>query len=175
MITLGLTTISAMKRLFIARHAKSSWDFPYLSDFDRPLNKRGKRNIPDMADRFLEMNYPVDLIVASPAKRAWLTARGFAEKLSIPNQKLLDDERFYHASTATLKEVVSNTDDSVNNLMIFGHNPGLTSLIGNLSDFNLYNLPTCAVCGIEFPVDSWKEILTTHGEKFYYDFPKSRA
>ncbi len=174
-ITLGLTIIRGMKRLFIVRHAKSSWDFPYLSDFDRPLNKRGKRNIPDMANRFLEMNYQVDLIVASPAKRAWVTAKGFAKTLDISNEKLLDDERFYHASTSKLVEVISNIDDSVTHLMIFGHNPGLTSLIGKLSDFNLYNLPTCAICGIEFPFESWKEIQNHEGEKFYYDFPKSRA
>ncbi|OEK03846.1 hypothetical protein BFP97_12110 [Roseivirga sp. 4D4] len=164
-----------MKRLFIVRHAKSSWNSPYLSDFDRPLNKRGKRDLPDMANRFLEMGYPVDLIVASPAKRAWVTAKRFAKALDISNDNFLDDERFYHASTSILMEVISNIDDSVNNLMIFGHNPGLTSLIGKLSDFNLYNLPTCAVCGIEFPFDSWREIQNHQGEKFYYDFPKSRA
>ncbi|MBO3699037.1 histidine phosphatase family protein [Roseivirga sp. E12] len=164
-----------MKRLFIVRHAKSSWDSPYLSDFDRPLNNRGKRDLPDMAKRFLETGYQVDLIIASPAERAWTTAKGFAETLSIADEKFLDDERFYHAGTSTLKEVISVVDDSVDNLMIFGHNPGLTSLIGDLSDFNLYNLPTCAACGIAFNIGSWQQILNTQGEKFYYDFPKSRA
>ncbi len=164
-----------MKRLFIVRHAKSSWDSSYLSDFDRPLNGRGKRDLPDMANRFLETGYGVDLIISSPAERAWTTAKGFAKVIRISDEKLLDDERLYHAGTATIKAVISKVDNTINTLMIFGHNPGLTSLIGNLSDFNLYNLPTCAACGIEFSFDSWDEILTAKGEKFYYDFPKSRA
>lgn len=164
-----------MKRLFIVRHAKSSWNSPHLSDFDRPLNKRGKRDLPDMASRFLETSYQVNLIISSPAERAWTTAKGFAETLQIPYDFFLDDERFYHANPSTLKEVISKVDDNIENLMIFGHNPGLTSLIGNLSDFNLFNLPTCAICGIEFPFESWKDILTTKGEKVLYDFPKSRA
>ncbi|MFT7150351.1 MAG: phosphohistidine phosphatase [Nonlabens sp.] len=172
---MGLTIIRGMKRLFIVRHAKSSWNSPHLSDFDRPLNNRGETDLPDMANRFLETNYQVNLIISSPAERAWTTAKGFAKTLQIADEYFFDNERFYHASPSTLKEVISNVDDTIEDLMIFGHNPGLTSLIGNLSDFNLQNLPTCAICGIKFPFESWKDIITTKGEKIYYDFPKSRA
>lgn len=172
---MGLTIIRGMKRLFIVRHAKSSWDSPHLSDFDRPLNNRGKRDLPDMANRFSKTNYQVDFIISSPAERAWTTAKGFAETLHIADEKFMDDERLYHASTSTMKEIISIVDNVHETIMIFGHNPGLTSLISSLSDFNLYNLPTCAICGIEFTIDSWKELLTATGEKIYYDFPKSTA
>lgn len=164
-----------MKRLFIVRHAKSSWDSPYLSDFDRPLNKRGKRNLPDMANRFSETNFQVDFIISSPAERAWATAKGFAKTLNITHKNFMDDERLYHASTTAIKQVISVADNTHDSIMIFGHNPGLTTLINELSDFNLYNLPTCAICGIEFTFNSWKDILNTKGQKIYYDFPKSRA
>lgn len=164
-----------MKRLFIVRHAKSSWDSPYLSDFDRPLNNRGKRDLPDMANRFSDTNYHVDYIISSPAERAWTTAKGFVKTLNIADENFIDDERFYHANTSTMKEIISVADNAHDTIMVFGHNPGLTSLIASLSDFNLYNLPTCAICGIEFTFDVWEEILTAKGQKIYYDFPKSRA
>lgn len=174
-ISLGLTIIRGMKRLFIVRHAKSSWDSPYLSDFERPLNKRGKRDLPDMTQRFFETHYRPELIISSPANRALTTAKAYAKTLSISGDQFLTNENLYHASTSTIKHILSGVEDDCNCVMIFGHNPGLTSLIYDLSGFNLYNLPTSGICGIEFPFDSWKEIINTKGEKIYYDFPKSRA
>lgn len=162
-----------MKTLFIVRHAKSSWDSPYLSDFERPLNGRGEENLPDMAKRFQDTGYSVDLIISSPAMRALTTAKGFAHQLEITDDRFLQEEGFYHASAQSIKQRLSKIEDDYNSVIIFGHNPGLTSLIESLSHFNLYNLPTCAVCGIQFQFDSWESIIHTKGEKIYYDYPKS--
>ena len=162
-----------MKTLYIVRHAKSSWDDPYLADFDRPLNGRGKRNVPDMGNRLAQLGIKPDLLLSSPANRAISTANGIAEALGYPKADIKQDRGLYHASSSTIKEIISETSDQVNTLMIFGHNPGFSSLIGVLSGFNLYNLPTCGVCGIRFSIDSWKQILITQGEKCYYDYPKS--
>ena len=163
-----------MKRLFIVRHAKSSWDFPHLSDFERPLNGRGMRNLPDMASRFREVGYPIDLMISSPAQRAFATARGFARELGFAKEEILQEHRLYHASVPTMKGLISKTDDRHNTIMIFGHNPGLTYLIKELSDFYIDNLPTCAVCGIQFDTNSWLGLNQVYGNKFYYDYPKSR-
>ena len=162
-----------MKRLYIVRHAKSSWDDPYLRDFDRPLNGRGKRNVPDMGKRLADLNVRPDLMISSPANRALTTAKGLAKAIGYPVADIQEAPTLYHASTQTIRQVMSQTSDDVETLMIFGHNPGFTSLIGALSDFSIWNLPTCAVCGIEFDFKSWKEILHSRGRKFYYDFPKS--
>ena len=162
-----------MKTLYIIRHAKSSWDDPYLDDFDRPLNGRGKRNVPDMGQRLAKLAVKPDLLLSSPAKRAISTARGIAEALGYSESEIVQDRELYHASSSSITEIISHTDVQVDTLMIFGHNPGFTSLIGNLSGFNLYNLPTCGICGIQFPINSWKGIGTVQGEKFYYDYPKS--
>jgi len=59
-----------MKTLILIRHAKSSWDQPGLSDFDRPLNERGKKDAPVMAKRVKEKGIELDHLVSSPAKRA---------------------------------------------------------------------------------------------------------
>lgn len=162
-----------MKKLYIVRHAKSSWDDPYLRDFDRPLNKRGKKNVPDMGQRLAKLGVLPDLITSSPANRALTTARGIAREIGYPNDKIVEEPDLYHASSSSIKQTVANAPDTADTLMIFGHNPGFTSLISDLSDFNLWNLPTCAVCGIQFQVDSWQEIRNTRGVKFYYDYPKS--
>ena len=70
-----------MRSLLIIRHAKSSWDDPGLDDFDRPLNKRGKRDAPEMGKRLRKADYSPDLMISSPAKRAQDTCRVIAEKL----------------------------------------------------------------------------------------------
>ena len=64
-----------MKTLTIFRHAKSSWDFPDLTDHDRPLNKRGERDAPVMAERLQTAGVRPSLILSSPAVRAWRTAK----------------------------------------------------------------------------------------------------
>ncbi len=162
-----------MKTLYIVRHAKSSWDYPYLSDFDRPLNKRGQRDVPDMGQRIANEGILPDLILSSPANRAITAARGIAAKIGYPDQRIEEDRNIYHAGTSTLKRIVANISDMHDSAMIFGHNPGFTWLINDLCNFYLDNLPTCAICGIEFDINSWKDILHTIGKKVYYDYPKS--
>ncbi len=174
MISSKLPIISSMKRLFIVRHAKSSWDYPHLTDFERPLNKRGIRDLPDMADRFKQLHLDVDCLISSPANRALATAQGFASAIGIPYPQIKLEERFFHASHHTIKEVLSKLDNKLKSVTVFGHNPGLTYLINDLSDFYLDNLPTCAICGIDFEFNTWSDILYNKGKQFYYDFPKSR-
>ena len=163
-----------MKRLLIIRHAKSSWDFPHLSDFERPLNNRGKRDLPDMANRLAEKDIQINAFISSPAIRAITTAVGHAKALSYKEEQVIQKHELYHASASTIRKVIASANDSDHTIAIFGHNPGLTDAINELSNFYLDNLPTCAVCGIEFEIDSWKQVLNTVGKKFYYDFPKSR-
>lgn len=162
-----------MKQLLIVRHAKSSWDDISLRDFDRPLNKRGRRDVPDMGHRLSEKGLRPDLIITSPANRAITTARGIAKALDYKLSDIQEATDLYHAGTHTILEIISRVDQTVDTLMIFGHNPGFTDLIARVSDMSLYNLPTCAACGIAFDFENWNEILNQRGRKFFYDYPKS--
>lgn len=164
-----------MKKLLIARHAKSSWDDASLRDFDRPLNKRGIRDIPKMGKRLGKLGIKPDLIISSPANRAITTARGIALEIGYQANDIQEEPNLYHAGIHTIRQIISEVDDEVETLMIFGHNPGFTDLIARISDLSLYNLPTCAACGIVFDFDFWKEILSKRGRKFYYDYPKSAS
>ena len=119
------------KTLYIARHAKSSWDDASLSDFERPLNKRGKRDAPFMAEKLKELGVKPDLILSSPAQRAKTTAKHYHEALG---SKLEFDERIYEASLMSLIYLIQEQFEKVDSLMIVGHNPGLTMLNDRVSN-----------------------------------------
>lgn len=161
-----------MKKLFIVRHAKSSWDFPELSDFDRPLNKRGKKNAPEMGRRLATRNVKPDALVTSPAKRAAATARRIAEEISFPLHLIIKEPQLYHGSTNGMIEVIKTVKNDVDILMIFGHNPGLTDLANQLSGSDIYNIPTSGVVEIDFEISSWKDLGSITGKLISFDFPK---
>jgi phosphohistidine phosphatase len=161
-----------MRRLFIFRHAKSSWKDPELGDFDRPLNKRGRKAAPEMGRRLKKRKAKPDLIVTSPAARAVATAGAVAEQLGYPGERIVEDERIYGAGIDTLLEVVRGTDDGIDTLMIFGHNPGFTDLARSLTGEYIANLPTCAVYCVDFDLDAWGDVGRGTGRCAFYDFPK---
>lgn len=161
-----------MKRLYLIRHAKSSWKNPALADFDRPLNKRGKRDAPFMGKLLAKQKVRCDLILTSPAKRAFNTAKIIAKEIGFPKKKIVTDEAIYLMDTQTLVEVIKHIDDSVNRLMMFGHNPGFTILANYLSDYKVENIPTCGIFCIDFDISSWSKVSEGNGIFQFFDYPK---
>ena len=153
------------KTLYIARHAKSDWNDSTLSDFERPLNKRGKRDAPFMANVLKEKGINPELILSSPATRAKTTAEHYHETLG---GELRFDERIYEASHISLLYLVQEMFQEVDNLMIVGHNPGLTALNDMLSNKSIYNLATAAVIAIEFEY----KVDTHKGKQRFFEYPK---
>jgi len=80
------------KILYLVRHAKSSWKDSTLSDMDRPLNKRGRRNSPDMGRRMLEQDHQPELFISSPANRALSTTRNIMRELGIDDAEIVTNE-----------------------------------------------------------------------------------
>jgi phosphohistidine phosphatase len=160
------------KQLIIIRHAKSDWGNSSLRDFDRPLNKRGKTNAPEMAQRLVDRQIRPDAIVSSPALRAITTAKLFAEAWGIPPESIQKEPSGYEASARTLLSIVNMFDNAHEQVAMFGHNPGLTDLVNYLGG-HLDNLPTCGVVIIEFPFDEWQLVSFSTGKIVYYDYPKS--
>ncbi|MEJ2545498.1 MAG: histidine phosphatase family protein [Calditrichaceae bacterium] len=161
-----------MKRLLLVRHAKSSWDYPGLTDFERPLNKRGNRDAPFMGKLLKKMNVIPDLIISSPATRAITTARYFADNMDYPLEKINTNERLYDANPSDIIEVISEIDASVNILMIVSHNPGLTETADQLSGEVIDNIVTSAIFNIDFDTDSWKTINRKNARIGFYEYPK---
>jgi phosphohistidine phosphatase len=160
-----------MKTLYLARHAKSSWKHPELSDIERPLNKRGKRDAPNIGDLLREKSVKPDLIISSPAVRARKTAMVIAELIDYSKGKILIDDSIYESSSTELINTIKGFDDKYKSVMMFGHNPGFTMVNNYLSDSFIDNIPTCGVVGIHFK-SSWKNINADSGKTFFFIYPK---
>ena len=161
-----------MKTLTLVRHAKSSWHDTDLSDRERPLNKRGLRDAPIMARRAVEAGIRPSLIIASPAVRAWTTAKIFATEIGYPVEFLQREDDIYLASLDRLLDVVASQDAGFNNLMLFGHNPGLTDFANYLSPGLTNNLPTAGIVSVELDRDDWLLFDRPATELLVYDYPK---
>lgn len=161
-----------MKRLYLIRHAKSSWDDPRLADFDRPLNDRGKRDAPRMGRRLAGAGHRPDLLLSSPARRAFGTAKRVARELGLGKDDIVTSSRLYHADESRLLGEVQAQPDEAGSLMLFGHNPGLTGFATRLCRYPFGNVPTCGVVCIDFPVDSWRGVAYDQGVLQFYDYPK---
>ena len=160
------------RNLLLVRHAKSSWDNADLQDFDRPLNKRGLKNAPEMGKRLLNKNLKINLIYSSPALRAITTAELIAKEINYESKKIIPKQKIYDADLTALIDVVMDIDESCQCAMLVGHNPGFTYLCNYLCNAEIDNMPTCSMAYIEFPVEIWKEIAKYSGKLVDYDYPK---
>lgn len=162
----------SMKTLVLIRHAKSSWKHPELTDFDRPLNKRGKRDAPDMGRRLLKRGLVPDLVLTSPAKRALKTATIIANILGYPLSELVQDATIYHGDADTLLHRIGNTHDGCNRVFLFGHNPTISELANDLCAGPVGHMPTGAVVQLDFSVNSWQQATPGRGRLVFFDYPK---
>ncbi len=162
-----------MKTLYLVRHAKSSWKFPELADFDRPLNPRGKRDAPMMGQRLKQRGVRPDLVISSPAKRARKIARAVAKAVGYPASAVAYDPKVYEALIDSLVALLRAVDDGVAVLMLVGHNPELTDLANRLTPHPIDNVVTSGVVAIDFLTERWAEVGEPgRGQFRWYDYPK---
>jgi phosphohistidine phosphatase len=164
-----------MKTLTLVRHAKSSWHDATLSDKKRPLNKRGERDAPVMGERIHAHGIRPSQIICSPATRAWSTAKIIAAKISYPIEFLQREDQLYLASLDRILSVIAAQDDGFNNLMIVGHNPGMTDFANFLSPGLTNNLPTAGVVSVEIDQDDWNLFGRPKTQLLVYDYPKKAS
>jgi phosphohistidine phosphatase len=161
-----------MKKLYLIRHAKSSWKEPGLSDFDRSLNKRGKKDLPFMAKRLKMFQIKPDLILSSPALRAKTTAQGIAEIIGYGEENIVYENALYDSSYTNYRYLLDSLDEKYNEVFIIAHNPEITEVGERLSGAILTNIPTCAIVCIEFDTSSFKDITEESGKILFFDYPK---
>ncbi len=145
-----------MKTLLVLRHAKSSWDDPNLSDFDRPLNNRGKKAAPFIGELMAKNDLNPELILSSPAKRAKQTAK-LAKESGNLTAPIKFNGKIYEASPNTLVDIISEIPNKFKSAMIVGHNSGveilLTILTGEQHQFTTANLAI-----IKLDINNWAKI-----------------
>jgi len=162
-----------MKTLILVRHAKSSWDDPSISDFDRPLNDRGKKDAPEMAERLKDKGLKIDLFVSSPAKRARKTARIFAKEFGVEKEDIKLVEDLYMASPSVFSVVVEGLNNKAATVALFSHNPGITEYASSLTNVRIDNMPTCSVFAAQASVDKWSEFEAAEKSFLFFDYPKN--
>lgn len=162
-----------MKTLILVRHAKSSWDEAGLSDSERPLNERGKKDAPAMAKRLRKKGLPIDRFVSSPAERAFRTARFFAKEFDRKKSEIVVQKALYAAMPVQFEQVISALDDGDAVVVLFSHNPGITDYANTLTNVTTDNIPTCGVFAVQAGVDSWKDFGKAEKKFLFYDYPKN--
>jgi len=148
-----------MKTLYMARHAKSSWKYD-LPDHQRPLKKRGHKDAALVSEKAKIEHKPPQKIISSDANRAHTTAMYFKKAFGISDEDFILDHNLYDFSGQSVMEIIKNLDDSLNRVMIVGHNHAFTSIVNMLGNEYIDNLPTSGFVMIKFPVESWSEITT---------------
>lgn len=147
-----------MKHLTLIRHGKSDWNEPGLPDFDRPLNDRGRRDLPAMAARWKAHHPMPDQVLSSPAVRAATTARGMLLQLGQPADGIDYQAALYLAPPQTIWSII-HTQARGQDLWVVGHNDGLSELAAALMPIALPPLPTCSWMRCSLDVSAWPDRL----------------
>ena len=165
-----------MKTLHLLRHAKSSWDQPGLSDRERELNKRGRRDAPRMGEALAQRLAPMSVAV-SPARRAQLTLEGLCSGWSAMGDVAhCTQEDLYTFASEDLMQWIAAQDERHVALFMIGHNPALTDLVNTLTgEYSLDNLPTAGYVELSLHIDRWSDLRQGCGSIEYSLFPKQLA
>ena len=161
------------KTLILIRHAKSDWGDPSLSDFDRPLNGRGKEDAPVMAHRLLDNKIKIDAFISSPARRARKTAAIFAKAYKTKKDNIITRDELYGAYENVFFDVIADASNKFDSIAIFSHNPGLTDFANLLTATRIDNIPTCGIFAVKADCDKWKDFKEAKKEFLFFDYPKN--
>jgi len=162
-----------MKIILLVRHAKSSWANFEVTDEDRPLNERGKKNAPEMAKRLLKRKISIDAFISSPARRARDTAAYFAEAYGVNKNQIVLVPELYMARHDDFVKTIRNAPQNANCIAIFSHNNGITDFANVISNTRIDEMPTCAVFAVKSDIDDWTQFYPENNEYYFFDYPKN--
>jgi len=159
-----------MKNLFLLRHAKSGWEDPQIADFYRPLSKRGVSNALLLSNYILKNGITFDLVLSSPSERTQaILDLALAERSNLLNIRL--DQSIYCGEATTLLNLIKLQDDSQENILLIGHNPGLQMLAESLIHQRVERLGTCSFLKLS-NFDSWKDLDSNILDLKFFITPK---
>jgi len=125
-----------------------------------------------IAERLIARKVQLDSIISSPAKRAKKTAQAFADKFGYDKDRIQFQQKLYEAGTEQFYEVIADMDDSLDNVAIFSHNPGITSFANDMQVAKIDEMPTCSVFAIHVPIKTWKDFRQALKEFWFFEYPK---
>lgn len=161
-----------MRILTLIRHGKSSWDDSSLSDWERPLKNRGKKDALLIGNRLKTEKIIPDKIVSSSARRAYDSAKLIAECLQYPESEIAITDDVYFATMAQLIGIMKNLNNKWEHVFLFGHNPYFTDLANKYGKNLIPNLPTTGVYQISFICDRWEDVSKDNGKCSFFLTPR---
>ncbi|MEE9362187.1 MAG: histidine phosphatase family protein [Cellulophaga sp.] len=159
-----------MKSIILVRHGKSSWE-DNVDDKDRTLLLRGITDAHLIASELASLELKIDAVLSSPAIRALHTSAIFLQKLYIPFSGFQIKGELYDFSGEHVANLVKSLEDSLDTVLLFGHNNAFTNIVNAWGDKSVGNVPTAGLVQIDFEVDSWSEITTGNTKRIL--FPKN--
>jgi len=168
-----------MLRLFILRHAKSSWATAGLTDVQRPLNERGLKDLPKIVTAMAERNYRPDHVYCSSARRTRMTLSGlYNDEKSTPPTTFSD---FLYSGSTQDYLLTLTAHPRAESILIIGHNPCVYMLANQLvksgetsqMDELAIKYPTGALSVIDFDINDWRKLTPDSG--VLVEFIKPRA
>lgn len=162
---------ATIKTLYLIHHAKSDWEEPGASDFERGLTKKGYQDINTIGSYLLLRGIVPDLMISSSALRAQETADKLAGKVGFEGPLLYLSE-LYFTPPETILETVMLQEEEARIIFLVGHNPQLTAFTNMLTDEHVSKIPSMGVVAINFDIVSWQELEEKKGEIDFFIFPK---
>lgn len=158
-----------MKKIVFVRHAKSSWEYE-VNDIDRPLRKRGISDAGLVSIEFTNLGLVPEIVFSSTAKRALETCNIFMDNMSISFEKVGIHDQLYDFGGQKVISFIKSIDNNYNNIMIFGHNHALTSIVNAYGNKYIDNFPTSGLVVIEFDIEYWNDLQ--QGQTLQMIFPR---
>ena len=162
-----------VKTVHLIRHAKSSWNDLSLTDVERPLNKRGRKACRLMAEPILRAGCNFDKVYCSIAQRAQMTIEGISRALENREIEWELDDALYTFSSHNLFQRCRELDDSLNDVVLVGHNPAMTEFCNIMGNRTIANLPTCGYAQLRFPRKTWESLSPGSAETVAFLTPKN--
>jgi phosphohistidine phosphatase len=164
-----------MKTIYVIRHAKSCWDDPSLTDKERPLNSRGKKDAPLIASWMSKKEKFPDIIISSPAVRAFETAQFFAKEFKIKEEEIDIRLPLYHPDVDDLLDVLKTLENHISTVYLFSHNPAITYFANYFGGHMIDNVPTTGVVKLESTVEEWSELGRQNTLRVDFVYPKMKS
>jgi len=159
-----------MLTLILMRHAKSSWDDPFITDFERPLNKRGHRSAKALGDWLRSEKLVPDEVISSSSTRTGQTFEGLELQTPVRFTRAL-----YHAGPEQMWHVLAEATGTC--VLMLAHNPGIAEFAERIvqtppDHARFWDYPTGATVVVEFPADHWTDVRPGTGQVTHFVIPR---
>lgn len=124
-----------MKTIYLARHAKSSWNSGATNDFDRPLSNRGEADAQRIGEEMHRLGWIPQKVISSPAIRAKQSCKILCEQLQYPIDHIEWNSEIYAAYMVTLMHILTSLNEEIDSIMLVGHNPSMEDLLVHLCGY----------------------------------------